>query len=377
MIILIEPQCVGWQHESVNAGFIEGIKKNAGEETVKVYAEREHIRCLRQLLPDMEKEIFFHEIEVSRKDTTATFPIYYRLFRKILCNKENVDVRAVVLLSCHKGNLTAIGKMARAYKRTKFCIVMHAIAEQLVNKERIPRYTFIPFKKILETFSVSNNVTLITYSPLAKEALSNVLSREMIDRIVFFHHPFPTQRQDTYGRDEDGKIHIAIVGAGVRKDVHDLIKSVDRDITGRIVFDMMERSEIDFSDLKSVRVWKKGDDITNVEIVQMIGKSQFVFLPYTDKEYQVSCSGILIDAIRQAVPILSFDSRLLVWYNQYHIGKVCSSYEEMREYLMRLCDGRDGLWPVYQRNIAALRKRIIAENDGKIKQLMQSDFFCS
>lgn len=371
MIILIEPQCVGWQHESVNAGFIESIKRNVGEETVKVYAEREHIHCLRQLLPDMEKKIVFQAIDVPQKklDWTTPCPIYYRLFRKILCDPDNANVREVFLLSCNKGNLVAIRKMASAFKQTQFFIVMHAIAEQLVNKEKVPRHTILSLKCILNTFSAKKNVKLITYSPVAREVLSNVLKKKILDKVMFLHHPFPTWEQEIQDANEDGIIHIVIVGAGVRKDVHDFIKSIDREITGKIVFDIMDRSEIDFSDLKNVRIIKKGKDIANAEIAQLMKKSHFVFLPYTKKEYQISCSGVLIDAIRQAVPILSFDSGLLVWYNQYHIGKVCSSHDEMRDYLMRLRDGERDQWSVYQQNISALRQRILEENDDKMRQL--------
>lgn len=371
MIILIEPQCVGWQHESVNAGFIESIKRNVGEETVKVYAERGHIHCLRQLLPDMEKKIVFQAIEVPQKklDWTSPWPIYYRLFRKILCDADNANVRVVFLLSCNKGNLVAIRKMAAVCKQTQFCIVMHAIAEQLINKARVPRHTILSLKCILDTFSARKNVKFITYSPVAREVLANVLKKKILDKVIFLHHPFPTWEQEMQDVKEDGKIHIAIVGAGVRKDVHDFIKSIDREITGKIVFDIMDRSEIDFTDLKNVGIMKKDEDITNAEIAQLIKRSHFVFLPYTQKEYRVSCSGILIDAIRQAVPILAFDSSLLVWYNQYHIGKVCSSYDEMQNYLRRLCDDQSDQWLEYQQNISVLRQRILDENDEKMWRL--------
>lgn len=369
MIILIEPQCVGWQHEGVNAGFIECVKRNIGEETVKVFAEKGHIQCLRHLLTDVEKDILFYAIDVPNKklDYATSFVDYYRLFRKIFCNEENSSARAIFLLSCNKGNLIAIKKMVLLFEKTNFYIVMHAIAEQLINKEKVPRHTIVPFKWILDEFSEKRNVRLITYSPLAKDVLSNVLKRKTLDKIVFFHHPFPTWKQKIQDVNGDGKMHIAILGAGVRKDVYDFINLIDKEITGKITFDIMSRSEIDFTKLKNVRIINKGQTITNTEISKLIGESYFVFLPYTHKEYRVSCSGVLIDAIRNAVPILSFDSSLVVWYNQYHIGKVCSSHDEMRDYLIQLNDNKNDR-RLYQQNISALRQRMIEENDVTMRQ---------
>ena len=171
---------------------------------------------------------------------------------------------------------------------------------------------------------------------------------------------------------DDGKIHIAVLGAGANKKTHDFIQSIDLEINEKISFDILLRGQNVFPNLESVNIVKKGQNITYFEIAKMIGQSDFTFIPYTNKEYQVSSSGILMDSIQQSTPILSFDTNSSVWYNQYNIGKVCVSYDEMQGFLKKLCEQGDGLWNVYKYNISNLRKKIIVENENIIMEMLSN-----
>lgn len=374
MIILIEPQCIGWQHESVNAGFIENIKKVVGNEKIKVYAEREHINCLRKLLPGIEGEIDFSPIDIPGKNFNYATHIlaYGKLFQKIMEDSKQFNIRAVFLLSCNKGNLLAINRIMSEYKSVSFYIVVHGIMEQIVNKSMVPKHTIISFKRILNLFADIDNVMFITYSPKAKDILSNTLGNTLTNRFRFLHLPFPTCMEANKKLSDDGKIHVAILGACANKTAHDFIKLIDSEIKGKVVFDILLRNRIDFSDLESVNIAKTGKNITYFEIMQMISRSNFTFIPYTHEEYQVSSSGILMNSIQQATPVLSFDTNSSLWYNQYNIGKVCTSYDEMREFLTKLGEYEDGLWDVYQHNISDLRENIIQENEDIIMKILSN-----
>lgn len=372
MIVLIEPQCTGWQHESVNAGFIENLKKAVGKEEIKVYAERSHINCLKDLLPNIEKEIFFSVIDIPSKnlDYSTTFFTYKNLFYKILRDLKNCDIRAVFLLSCNKGNLLAIRGIASRFRNINFCIVVHGIMEQILNKEKVPPKTILSLETILKFFVNIKNVVFITYSPTAKNILANNLSHAIINRFQFLHLPFPTFIENNQMLNGDGKIHIAILGAGAKKGIHDFIQSIDCEIKDKISFDVLLRGKVDFSDVESVNIIKEGENITYFEIVQMIGRSNYTFIPHMSKEYQVSSSGILMDSIQQATPILSFDTNSTLWYNQYNIGRVCASYDEMKSFLIKLCECGDDLWDVYKQNIIKLRRKVVFENENIIKKIL-------
>lgn len=372
MIILIEPQCVGWQHENVNAGFIESLKRVVGKEKVKVYAEKGHIDCLKRLLPDIEKEVYFVPINVPQKnlDYMTPFLEYSVMFQRIFEDEDNFSARAVFLLSCNKGNLVAIKKFVSRFSRMKYFVIIHAIAEQLVNNIKVPKRTVISLRMILNSFTTVRNLSFITYNPVAKDVLVDCLRKSTIEKISFLHHPFPVGISSEAKAQEDGKVHIAVWGAAARKDTKDFIESVDDEIKEQISFDTILKEQAGFNDLKSVNVIKQGGEATYSEIMQLISQSHFIFMPYTHVDYQVSASGILMNAIQQSVPILSFDTNIAVWYNQYNIGKVCRSYEEMRDFLLKLCLDHTGIWNVYKQNIVKLRSVVIRENESIIGRIL-------
>lgn len=374
MILLIEPQCIGWQHESVNAGFIENIKKIVGKEEIRVYAESEHIICLRKLLPYIEKEVLFFPIHIPDKnlDYATPFLSYYKLFKNIMRNLGKSNVRSVFFLSGNKGNLIAARKIALEFRNISFYIVMHGIMEQMVNKDKVPKHTFWPLKSILNSFSNIKNVEFITYSPKAKEILRGKYRGTFINKLCFIHLPFPTFMENCKKLNDDGKIHIAILGAGAKKETYEFIQSIDNEIKEKVSFDILLRDQSDFASLKSVNIVKKCENITYFEIAHLISKCNFTFIPYTSKEYQVSSSGILMDSIQQSTPVLSFDTNTVLWYNQYNIGKVCVSYDEMREFLIKGCENGEDLWEIYRQNIVELRRKIICENEKIVKEIFSN-----
>ena len=50
MIFIVEPQCVGFAHEEVNAAFLYGFCKANESEEIIFIADKDHIDCVAQVL---------------------------------------------------------------------------------------------------------------------------------------------------------------------------------------------------------------------------------------------------------------------------------------------------------------------------------------
>ena len=50
MICLFEPQCIGWQHELVNAGMVRLVHEAFPNERILFVADSDHIVCIKRLL---------------------------------------------------------------------------------------------------------------------------------------------------------------------------------------------------------------------------------------------------------------------------------------------------------------------------------------
>ena len=140
MIILIEPQCRGFQHEKCNAGAVALYLNAFPDDDIHFFAEKSHLSSVIEIL-DLGKikleRLFLHEIQIPESKLLSKISIvysYYKLFSEVIENTffTSEKIKRVVLLSAYSFNLLAFKILRfRLLKNLEVNIFSHGSIEVL------------------------------------------------------------------------------------------------------------------------------------------------------------------------------------------------------------------------------------------------------
>ena len=374
-ILVIEPQCRGWEHEQVNAAFLSIVAEHESDKEIIFCAEQSHIDCIDKLFVLREK-ITTHAITLPVKsgDTMKFWKEYYILFRTLL--NEFSGIEKVLFLSSHKGNMYAINKLAKELPQIKYIITVHALVEQLKRKCRLRDRLFKDnffygwgLREIMNRLSKKENIKFVTYSPTFVEQASDILKKKTLDKIYFINIPY------MYGNPlpkvKEDKIIIGLIGGAVNDNARILIEDVVKaDYSEGLEFRII-RTDQDFSNLKNVVVINEGKSISREQIEEECQYFDYMLLAYDKTMYGMSASGVFFDAINYEIPILMLNSPFLEWYNnKYQIGIQAQTVEELAREIKEIVLSNNRNEELYI-NIKKTRKYILQENIELLKKVME------
>ena len=140
MIIIIEPQCRGYQHEKCNSGAIALYLRAFPNDEVHFFAEKGHLQNVLSILElgdiSLEK-LIFHEIIIPDNVILSRLSViinYFRLFNQVLGrgNFYDFNIKRIVLLSAYSFNLIAFKLFrARIIREIEVDIFLHGAIESL------------------------------------------------------------------------------------------------------------------------------------------------------------------------------------------------------------------------------------------------------
>lgn len=376
MIIIMEPQCIGWQHESANAGLIQLVSNAMPNEQIIFLAEKTHIECIKKIYEEnsVQLNIKCCEIPLPKKikDSVLQTGFYYKQIKDILLEHSN-NITKFIMLSSHRGNITAIILAAKKYANVDFIVVLHGLLEQVINKSKRSKNTLISLRMLMNNVTESN-ISFITFSPCVKQELRYILNKNALNNMRFIHHPFVDeniQEINSHGK-EGGKTKIALIGACANETTYRVLRDIDDKIKNKCIVETLVRNNLPFDELACVNVCGRGMDINRKIILNVLSRCDYVLIPYDKTEYRVMMSGILFDAIEVGVPILSLDNNPSVWYNQFGIGHVFSEVEDLKIGIVNLVQLSDEHEKErYVNNLKRLKAQIKAENKCFIADIIK------
>lgn len=386
MILLIEAQCKNWEHNRVNYGIIKQIKSAFPNEGIKLYAENQHIINLTKLLEHDQIEIDSENIEFYdwRKENQDCKDEYENLLECIL--SENHDAREVMLLSCNKGIILACDAMSRNHINVTFHLFLHSATEEIYYQKkkqlkdkvwyflssikhlRFQSKPVISMKECMEKCR-EKNCKFIIYSPNYEWALKGKLDIEILDKILFLHHPLFESNLNKI-KLQLNNIIVGIYGQAVNQNALLIVKNYNSRYDNKtVVFKVMANSDNEILLQKNVERLFDKDYVTNEELEQAIKGFDFILIPYDNNQYIVTASGIFSDAISQEIPLLMLNSPYLQYYNKYEVGILCKDIDAMAKKISELHMFQD--FNCFAENDKNLKQIVFEENVRSLKEALK------
>lgn len=352
-ISIIEPQCKSWQHEMVNAGFIQQLQ--AISKDFAFWGEKEHIACLKKYVYDFNAK----PIKLPQNFDNELSQVEF--YKDLLENIINGSLcKTLFLLSSHRGNIRAVRELASKHPNVHFFIVLHGIIEQLYwnwTDEEVAMAKVL--KEEIEQTANIDNVKFIIYQPDAKHFLYDLFDEKTIKKIIFMHLTYFLSPILSLNYSSE-YMKIALIGASVNKSAEMIISMANRTENRCRFMAMCYRYQMPY--YSNLNVIKGGSPLSRSELLHNLKDNNFVLLPYNRNKYRICTSGVFFDAIFNGIPLLMLDSPSLKFYNdRFDLGWIFSTEEELVKFCeMSFVSEHD--WNRKIANICKARDSILHEN---------------
>jgi hypothetical protein len=363
MIIICEPQCVGFEHVEVNAALIAAMSYAIPHEEILFLAEREHLGRVSGTLEDHRVNIQPCEIGVPPRFLSdfRRFPRELLLCKNVFDIARNNAANKVLFTSITSPTLLSIKVLLRFFNEIECVAIPHQILNSITRRPSlVPTET--PFW-LRFWLSVGNMKRLryLVLSPYIEERLSVLLPKigeyvRSVDLPYFFD-----PEKDTRGLNSD-PIRFGAFGVAIRSKGADIFFAMAKEIlrshvrcvpefelVGHVADKTIGELQEDFVIVESSDLPLSREDYkTRAKSVDYV-----LFLNRPDA-YELVASGSLMDAFSYLRPIIALKQPLFEYYfkTMGDIGYLCESYGEVKERILSILANKPNeRYRAQQRNI--------------------------
>lgn len=376
MVVLIEIQFPGAIHEECNSGMLE-LFDSFKEEKLIYVAEETQIEAVRKIGIPNRIECIAVEIPDFKKAEKIEFRREYEAILENIVEMLHIKkTDHMVFMSSPKCIFASAIKIHDKYGM-QMTFIEHANLEWLqrinMREEEIAFYR--------ETISENrklNDINFISFSPYAKEGLVGCLGDNILERFYFLHHPVSGNFEKKARK--NSKIVIGVYGACINQLFFQILKKLYvKEGYDNIEFLVLNRTTLDKLDYryiypsKGVRMHQTCGFFSREKKLKCFEEIDYILLPYDNRSYRVSMSGILADAIRCGIPILSLDTPIIKYYNNiFPLGIVEENMDSLCEKIITSAKVRDEeKYEEYVKNMKQLREQMTEENKVNIRKLFK------
>lgn len=328
MIYVVEIRSVGWEHEHVNSGFLRQLRKARPNDDIVFFSAIEHIECVRNLVDVKAENIGIHVMDgipkrISWEEDTKN---YHNTIEEIINAYDEIPTDIFFTATCEE-ILYVLKKLVDKYMINFHCVFHQRLERNLLGSDGEKSR----MHSLLNSID-SNQIDYICYSPLYADNLVGIIDEKAISKFRLIHHPF-IRAKDKVHRDlvENNTINIAVVGAGLNNVFIDFLKLVE-DRKPNVHFKILDsRHKKEYESDYVTNYCGENESIDCDSIRHLIQSCDYVLITYTNGQYKLTASGIFWDAVSCNVPILSFGSPYSRYYENYNIGVIADSGEELLE----------------------------------------------
>lgn len=374
MIVAVELASNEWEHEESNQGMLKLISECSRD---KIYfaASHDHIEVIKKL--GIPEKVLCHEIEVLKRQCAWDWTykdIYVRMFAGILENFQLSKSDKVFVLTTTKTLMAAAVEANRTYGVDLFFLEHANLEDALKEKNENAENTEV---NVINQTAELENTHFLAYSPYIKSKMKGILTPKAINKFHFIYCPIsddvvePNTKKDC--------LTIGVYGACFNNTFRELLKMMyDRKGMERQNFLVLRRCNINNMDYrylfpsKGIEMHQSLGGFTRKEILNYVKQMDWILLPYPPNLYQVSVSGILVEALGFEKPILALSNSIVNWYNQQPIGIVRDSMEELCDVILQqseLCNQEK--YRQYQKNMNLIKVKGRQENKAVMKRLLE------
>jgi hypothetical protein len=346
MIVICEPQCVGFEHVEVNAALIAAMRCALPQEEILFLAEKEHLELVSGVLDDHRVKIQSREIGVPPR-----FLDFRRLPRELLLCKNVFDIahsnaaNKILFTSITSPTLISIKVLLRFFNEIECVAIPHNILNTITKRPSlVPTETLFWFRFWL-SFGNTKRLRYLVPSPYIKERLSILLPKigefvRSVDLPYFFD-----AGKDSRHLNRD-PIRFGVFGAATRNKGADVFFALAQEIlrshvrfvpefvlVGHIVDKTIGGLQED-----SVIVGSSDLPLSREDFETRAKSVDYVLFFNRPDAYDLVVSGSLMDAFSYVRPIIALKQPLFEYYFETmgDIGYLCESYEEIKERILSI-----------------------------------------
>ncbi len=377
MILMCEPQCVGYEHSTVNAALIAMFRDAFPNERMIFFAERQHLSSVSQVLNDLAVDIEYREIDIpsGRSDFVRLAPAFVmcaRLFR--LANTRQAST--IVFCSITSPCLISIKLLLRAFTDVKCVVTPHSILEEVSKRRSLfPRGALKEWLvQLLFGFRLwftRGNLSTIRYLILG-DSITQELARqlpEMAKYLCSIDLPYVFQPLTDPKPLNEKVVRFGFFGvASIRKGVDTFFRVAESVKSKRT---KIEPEFILIGHFTDATAKKFKNDAVCVPSPEKPLDSQsydlyarsidYAIFLHKSTSYNLVASGALFDAFSYVKPIIALESPFFEHYfsQMGDIGYLCTSYDELKEVILDVLEAKtDAHYPIQQRNILIHREQL-------------------
>jgi hypothetical protein len=344
MIIICEPQCIGFEHVEVNAALLTVIKYAFSDEEIMFVAEKEHIIMVQKILDSNSIHVIYKEIEVppSNRIDILRFPSEFKLIKKVFELAKDLNSNKIIFSSIRRPGIIFVKLELRKFKNIRCIIVLHSIIEA------VSKYPFeiteIPFW-LRFWISFANNRSL-RYLVLGPSIKNNLLKKlpNLKRFVTSIDHPYFYQSINQKKLIKDNTIRFGFFGVGSFRKGVDVFFKLAKDIkdeTTRYKSEFILIGPIVDKGVKKIEhdsvVVPSPDKPLSRELYGKYAENiDYAIICHKEDEYQLSANGSFFDAISHLKPVIAQKNPFVEYYfnKMGNIGYLCNNYNEMKKIII-------------------------------------------
>lgn len=388
MIIVIETIMAGLTHEIFNAGMLYQLRIAYPNEKIIYFCEENQGKFVKRIL---DTQGCTNNIQYSYINRTY-----------MECNKENIrcnkneyinifkewkHIKFVIVLSMQAINSGLLKNLIRRFSTLKFAICIHGNIENILpqNKPqfkmnnklikeikdyRQAKWELEYFIKNLNDMTLFPNCNIILYSDNYKK-YKEYLSTNLYENIKVLNLPY-VFKKDKKLPSFNKKLRIGIMpltSTEKSQNAIKIIKYINKE-KDRVVNPYSFLIFNYYIGTYKNAIYIKKPNRTRKDIEEFLEMCDWILIPYDNKKYILSSSGILFDSIEAERPFFVLGSPSFYKAIKAGCGIQENSIEELGERIIQQINNKNLDYKWYYNNIKNYKKRVEKENiEGIIKIL--------
>jgi hypothetical protein len=341
MIIICEPQCIGYEHSEFNAAFIKVIEKAFNEEILFI-GEKEHLKTVKNVIgPD--NQIDYKEIEVPPTEQLVrkrTFFKEFKIVKNVFSGANKLKCNRIIFSSITSQILASIKILLRIYKNIEILVIPHNMLEYIL--EQPPLIDSIFWIRYWLKFFNTPRLNYILLGKTVEDALVKELP-EIQRYIHYIDMPTIFKKYETEKFLDLEKPKFGFLGVGhYKKGFEDFIK-LSKDINiqykNKADFILVGHVYNDYIQINddSISIISKGP-LTQEDYNKYLSELNYVLYLHKPDVYLFTASAVLFDPISYLKPIIAIKSPFVQYYFNLmgDIGYLCENMGEVKDVIIDL-----------------------------------------
>jgi glycosyltransferase involved in cell wall biosynthesis len=364
MILVCELSFIGRGHVPFNAGLLATIHGALPKEGIAFYGSSAHIQELkRELTQSLAVSIAWIEISPPNSDAAyfRRFICELRILRRLVELLGTSSNSRLVLTSAYPSTVLAV-KIARCFRPrlAPVQIVLHGLSGVVGKRFRHPIRRFQDMKTAITLFGNTGILYIVLEQSIRDTIVSNCAS--LSGKFCALEHPISPRQGELPAINLDEPIRFGFLGlADEAKGFSVFVKTANH-ITAkygsRVEFHAighMPANSMTMNGIDALATKPQNTQMSRTAFLRGVTPLHFIVLPHEAASYNLTASGVLVDAIACGKPLISrkipmFES---VFKKHGDIGYLFTDNEELKDVLERILQEADNAR--YQRQIYHLR----------------------